>query len=45
MHYLILHSLKLNVSRFVGTVGFLIRYFDDRMKQTRRRLKKFLDYF
>jgi hypothetical protein len=36
---------KLIVARFMGTGGFLIRYYNSHMKLTYHQLKKFLDYF
>jgi len=37
--------IKLNVARFVGTEGFLIRYAKGHAKQTYRQLKKFVIIF
>jgi hypothetical protein len=43
-----LHDLtliKMTVTHFVGTGGFLIRYSKGCMEETYCQLKKFLDYF
>ena len=37
--------IKLNVARFVGTGGFLIRYAKGHAKRTHRPLKKFMIIF